>query len=433
MRLTYLGLIVLLCPAALLTSGLVAQPLIPLFAFLLAAGFVVLDATIGCPLVVKVERTVDSRLSVGAASGVSLRITNLSPRDLEIRVRDGAPLALNPDRHRIEISIDVNSAVELEYSVRPNRRVTYLFDDTWVELRGRVGLARRQHRVPCVTPISVVPDIRALRAWDLAARRAMTRETGFRAMRRIGEGSEVERLREYLPGDDNRRIDWKATSRRQRPITREMETERRRHVVFMVDCGRWMTQPVDRLLKVDHALNAALLAAHVADRAGDLTGVLTFSDRVLSWIPPSAGRAHQARLLEELHTTPAEPIEPSFPTAFRLLATRQTRRSLIVLFSDFGDPSTSEELRKTLPVLSRRHLVLCIHLLDPGIEDLATARPETLHDVNCRAIAHKLRHQRRRTLDGLRAHGAHVLEARAGELTAGVVNRYLDLKGRGEL
>lgn len=434
MRPTKRGLILLCAPAVIVVAAAPGAPPIYAFAaFALAAGLVILDATAGCTPSVRIERTVGPRLSVGASSKVTLTVVNVASRPVQVCVRDGAPTGMNPDRHRIDVALPGGGSSRVEYRARPDRRGTYLFDDAWVELPGRLGLAHRQHRIGCVTLVAVVPDIRALRAWDLLARRAMTREAGLRALRRIGEGSEVERLREYLPGDDYRRIDWKATARRQHPITREMEAERRRHVVFMVDCGRWMTQPVDRLLKVDHALNASLLASHVADRSGDLTGVLTFSDRVLSWIPPAAGRTHQAMLLEELHTTPVEPVEPSFPLAFRHLARRQRRRALIVLFSDFGDQATAADLLETLPVLARRHLVLCVQLLDPEIESLAAASPSDLLQVNRRAIAIKLRDERRLTLDRLRAQGAHVLEALAGSVTSAVVNRYLELKGRGEL
>ncbi|MAG56958.1 MAG: hypothetical protein CMJ83_11745 [Planctomycetes bacterium] len=435
MRPTRIGMLVLVLPAlpVFLSGGL--GGLAPAAATcLLAVGLILLDGTLGTQRDLTAVRTVSSRLSIGASARVRVAVRSQSRGRFTVVVRDGVPPTLHPDTPSGTVAVTSGQPDgAFEYRIRPDRRGSYLFDDAWIEVPGRLGLVRRPRRVMCVTRVSVVPDIRALRRYDLLARRAMTAEAGFRTVRRIGEGTEVERLREYLPGDPFRRIDWKATARRQRPITREMEAERRRHVMFLVDAGRWMSQPTDRLLKLDHALNAVLLAAHVADRCGDLTGVMTFADHVLSFLAPSSGRDHQARMLEELHTTPAALVEPAFTTAFREVAQRLKKRTLVVLISDFSDPTTANALLATLPVLSRRHLLLCIHLLDPALEALGTLSPKTLRDANRRALAEKLSIERRRTLDRLRAQGTHVATCRADALTATVVNRYLAIKGRGEL
>jgi uncharacterized protein (DUF58 family) len=321
--------------------------------------------------------------------------------------------------------------VDLE--VRPHRRGTFIVDGPWVTTTGRLGLSRRVRHAAHGATVTVVPDVRALRTFDLRTRRALLPERGFRPWQRAGEGSELARLREYVPGDDFRRIDWKATARRRRPVTREMEVERRRRVVFVVDAGRWMSQPTTRLLKLDHALNAVLLASHVAERLGDLVGLLTFSDRVLSWIPPGSGRRHQARILEELGATPTEPVESSFGLPFRHLVQHLDRRVLVVLLSDFGDPATALDLTHSLSVLSRRHLVLCVHLLDPAIEALARASPFTPEEAARRAIAEQLITERRRVLDRLRSRGARVVSCLPERLSQGTVDRYLSLRSRGAL
>lgn len=437
MRLRPRGVALLLGPAAAL--ALLPWPggshVWGLVLVLGSLGCCVLDATLGVRRnAVSVTRDLHSgRLSVGRPAHVVLRFENRTSRRLRLTFRDAVPRDLVPEGSSGRFDLAPRTTVQHTYRIRPQRRGEYGFEACWVELAGPLDLATRFLRYEPEGRVSVIPDIQPLRMYAIQGQAALSRMKGLHRRRRPGEGGELESLREYRAGDDPRRIHWKATARRMQPVTVETESERSRNVFFLVDAGRWMSQTAGILLKADHALNATLLAAHVAARRGDRVGAMVFSDRVLAYVPPGRGRVHDARLLEALHRVPVEPVEPDFEEAFRFLALRSKRRSLVVLFSDFSDPVTASALERTLSVVSRRHLVLCVHLLDHALEDLATLTPRTVRDVARRSVAEGLVRDRRLVLDRLRLGGAHVLECDTGSLTGEVLSRYLAIKGQGLL
>ena len=433
MRPTRRGFLLLLSPAltaALVGVGQAGETLVLLHLGTILVAMI-LDGTLGVRRdAIRVTRHHDQRIAVGVRTLIRTRIENRSPRRMALLVRDGIPGGLFPDTVVHHLTLEPGAVGCCETLIAPLRRGVFAMEHVWVRLPGILGLVGRILQCDVRSEISVIPDVRPLRAYDIKARILLSSAPGFRRLRRAGEGGEVARLREYRPGDDPRRIDWKATARHLSPITREMEAERNRNIVFVIDAGRWMGQPVGDLLKVDHAINAVLLAGHVAERHGDLTGVQVFSDRILTFQAPGRGRRHRLETLERLHRAPVEPVEPDFDEAFRHLALNLRKRSMVILFSDFSDPVTARSLLRSLTIVSRRHLVLCVHILDPGVEDHVGRRPETLQDLARRAIAEELHRERKHVLDHLRFRGVHVLECRADALTAELVNRYLDIKQR---
>jgi uncharacterized protein (DUF58 family) len=267
----------------------------------------------------------------------------------------------------------------------------------------------------------------------LLARRGRLQEAGLRASRRFGTGTEFESLREYQPDDDYRRINWKATARRGRPMTAEFETERSQNVLALLDAGRLMATEVGGLTKLDHALNTSLLLAYVAALRGDRVGLLAFGDRVLTYLPPRRGRHAFLAMLATLYNLAAEPVEPDFDRAFEFLAARQMRRSLLVLFTDLTDRDVSSALVQHLARLARQHLAVCVTLGDPAVLTAASATPSTTAAVYERVVAARLLEERAEVLSALRQRGAITLDVPADRLTVAVVNKYLELKARTRL
>jgi uncharacterized protein (DUF58 family) len=156
--------------------------------------------------------------------------------------------------------------------VRPRRRGDYKFGDTTLRWLGPLGLVVRQGKVATAVPVKVYPNLLDVRRYDLMLRRNRLQELGLRSARQFGEGTEFERLREYTPDDEYRRINWKATARRHRPITVEYQTERSQNVIAILDCGRMMQSPVQQMAKLDYAVNAVLLLSYVASGKGGQDG-----------------------------------------------------------------------------------------------------------------------------------------------------------------
>jgi uncharacterized protein (DUF58 family) len=259
------------------------------------------------------------------------------------------------------------------------------------------------------------------------------KESGLRALRHIGEGRQFESLREWVPGDDTRHIDWKASARRRKVITRQFEEERRQQVMLVIDAGRLLTAEIQGEARIEFVIRAALWLAFAANYHDDDVGVMVFSDSVHHYVPPQRGRRGLRQVLDALAATEARLVEPDYPAAFRYLAVRNRKRALTVFFTDVIDDLASEALVANVASLRPRHLPLVVTLRNPELDDLAVARPASVGDAYRKAAAEELLRARNEGLAAIRRRGALVLDVQPAQATWSVVDRYLELKRRGAL
>ena len=366
---------------------------------------------------VRVTRRRPPRLSLGSAHRVALEVHNLA--ELRMHVRLGqVQLALGPfERHTIEDTLTPTERGDLELD--------------WV--RGPLALAwQRRPGAPRET-VAVAPGLRHLRRMRLASRRHDPSRLGLRRIRRDGQGDEFAKLREYGPDDELRRIDWKATARRDRPITKVYEAERSQNVVLALDCGRIMAGGSGGVSRMDRAVEGALVLARAALDMDDRVGLLMFSDRVLRWLPPRKGARQFRAILSALYDAEAGLTWADPREIVRTLRMRGARRSLICLFTELPDPIEAEALTTAVEVLGRRHLPLVVAPDDPAVRSLAEAFPDTPEDVWRRVAAGERLAERRRLAEGLRRAGALVVDDPPGAASLAAVNQYLSVKRRGRL
>ena len=369
-------------------------------------------------------------LSLGEREQVTVEVRSPGAVGLLVEVADHVPATLGADRRVMTGRFDESGRVLLGYSVAPPRRGAYAFGRVDVRCRRRLGLWWRQARVEVPEHVAVYPNIVAVRRHELRMRRGLVPLTGNRRTRLSGSATSLSSLRDYFPGDDVRRINWTATARRDSPVTMEFEAERGQQLIILLDSGRLMTAPAGNLTKLDHAVNAALLLAWVAQSHGDRVGLMTFSDRVKSYIAPRPGQAQVKTLNEILYRLRGEYTEPDFGSALSLVATRAGRRSLVIILTDLMEKEASRELVAHAVRLARRHAVLVVALTDP---DLLSARDLPISSADRAyewAAVEDLLAARRESFEILQRGGVHVLEARAGDLSPMVVERYLELKDR---
>jgi uncharacterized protein (DUF58 family) len=278
--------------------------------------------------------------------------------------------------------------------------------------------------------VKVYPNLLNVRRYDLLLRRNRLQEIGLRHTRMFGEGTEFERLREYLPDDEFGRIDWKATARRHRPVTVEYQTERSQNVVAVLDTGRMMQSPVNQIAKLDYVINAVLLLAYVATGKGDKIGMMTFADDVGRFLAPRQGRGQFYRMLEMLYAVEPQPVEPDYRKALSYLALKQRKRSLVVIFTDLSGGLSMQMLVSHVSVLARRSLPLVVTISDPDVQAAAAQTPQDSLSVYQRAAATRLLDERRIVLETLQRQGVLTLDVAANQLSIAVINRYLELKAK---
>jgi uncharacterized protein (DUF58 family) len=378
----------------------------------------------------------ETSVRLGEVAEVSLTITNPSRRPLRALLRDAwPPSAWNPgtevaaSRHRL--SIPPGERRRVTTALHPTRRGDRHAERITVRSIGPLGLAARQssHHVPWT--VRVLPPFTSRK--HLPSRLARLRELDGRTSVLVrGQGTEFDSLREYTPGDDTRSIDWRATARTGAVAIRTWRPERDRRILIVLDTGRTSAGRVGDVPRLDAGMDAALLLAVLANRAGDRVSLLAYDRQVRASVQ---GR-HANDLLPALVNAMA-PLEPELveSDARGLVATilkRTSHRALIVLLTGLDAAPMEEGLLPVLPQLTHRHEVLIASVADPRIEAMAKGRG-TLDAVYAAAAAEQARAERRRTAQRLSRHGITVVDATPTDIAPALADAYLTLKASGRL
>jgi len=397
---------------------------------------------LACPMPpdVEVTREREDKLSLGVENAVVLKIRSRAARPASLRIRDEIPVGFTADHQEMDLRVEPNDRAELRYHVLPHERGDHSFGDIYVRSRGPYGLVVRQAGIPARQDVRVYPNLLETAKYELLLRRGRLMHLGLRPALRLGLGTEFESLREYLPDDEYRQIDWKATARRGSLVSRAYQSERSQNIVIALDVGRTMcmgTGPESdgrRMTKLDYAINAALMLAYVAGSStGDRLGLLTFADRVTGYLPPRKGKGQLFAVLQTLYNLGTTTVESDYGAALRHLAARWRKRSLIVVFTDVLDVESSRGLITHLAALSPTHLCLCVLVRDPATAEAAEAVPQSAGDVYRQAVARQVTHERDQAKAALASHGVVVIDALPTQLSPAVVNKYLQLKSAARL
>lgn len=296
------------------------------------------------------------------------------------------------------------------------------------------GLVRRSLIWYLDDTIDVIPAIAGMGRYRLVAAQHRVRAVGQRAVRRRGAGTTFSRLREYVPGDDPRHIDWKSTARHGRLVTREYSVEQGQTVMIAVDAGRMMTQLAGDRPRFEYAVTAALTLADVAAASGDRVGLLVFDDVVRRYVAPSHDPGTVGAIRDALVGVTPTLTEPDYAAAFRTLVERNRRRSLIVLFTDVVDVRSSRALIALTARSAERHLPLVVAMRNEQLVRAAVPHVGgSASDAYESVAAEELLAAREGVLQSMRQAGVAVLDVAPTAMTAALVNRYLEIKQRSAL
>ncbi len=379
----------------------------------------------------RVERRCGPVGSLGAPLAVELILENAGRSARLLRVRDDVPDALAADPAEFVARIPRGGRAVLAYTATPGRRGTYTFGRVDALASSRLGFWRRSVSWPASTRLTVYPDIRQVARYTLLARRDKLSALGVRRSRRLGTDNEFERLRDYAEGDEPRHLDWKATARRRKLTVRAHQANQSQRIIFLIDCGRMMAGDTGGgLSPLDHAFNAMLLLAHVALLQGDQVGLLAYSDRIRAYVPPAGGPRRINRLVHAVHDVFPELVEPRHDRAFVELERRCRKRSLVILMTNVFDDVNARQVGDHLGNLVGKHLPLGVFLRDHDLFALADSAPDHGPALYSGAVAASMLTWREHVLAGLRLKGALTIDVFPDDLTAPLINRYLQIKAR---
>jgi uncharacterized protein (DUF58 family) len=405
----------------------------------IAAGFALLAlldlyAGLKMPAPALVRR-VPGSLALGVRSEVALRVANAGPLGVRMDLHDHHPPSVEAEGLPRRLSLKRGEWSEVTYQVRPVARGEGQFQAAEARLFSPLGLWQVSRRMGAQSQIRVYPNFRALAKYTLLATDNRLSQIGVLQVRKRGEGMEFHQLREYRQGDAQRAIDWKATARTQRLISREYEEEKDQRVLLVIDCGRRMAAkddgPDDVLSHFDHALNAALLLSHVALRQGDAVGMMTMGG-ISRYSEPRKSVAAVHAILNRVYDIEPTLAVPDYHLAARDVMKNLRRRALVILLTNRRDED-DETLLPALKLLRTRHLVVLASLREAIISRALSARVDSFDRAVTHAAAADYLAQRERAFRRIGAAGAVCLDVEPERLAISLVNRYLELKREGRL
>jgi uncharacterized protein (DUF58 family) len=392
----------------------------------------VLDAVAGARLPAPaVVRRVPASLALGVRTEVVLRVANRAVRRLRCEVHDHHPASFESEGLPRALELAAKGWSEVRYQIRPVARGEARFEKTELRIFSPLGLWAAKRMSGEGQAVRVYPNFRALAKYTLLATDNRLSQIGVLQVRRRGEGTEFHQLREYRQGDPQRAIDWKATARTARLISREYEEEKDQRLLLVIDCGRRMASKDDELSHFDHTLNAALLLSHVALRQGDAVGMLTMGG-VRRYLEPrkSVGAVHA--MLNSVYDLEPTLAVPDYDRAAREVMRHMRRRALVILLTNLRDED-DETLLPALKLLGTRHLVVLASLREAILGRALSARVDSFDRAVTHAAAAEYVAMRERVFRRIGAAGVMALDVEPERLPIALVNRYLELKREGRL
>jgi uncharacterized protein (DUF58 family) len=391
------------------------------------------DAAMARRVPLTLSRRLPARLQVGVPAQVTLELVHPAGRAVTVRLTDDAPVEFAPAPLERTVRLAPKSRGHVSYQVTPSVRGRFGFGDLHARVAGPFGLVWHERRWPAAEQVPVFPDMRGASRLLLSDAALDFVNLGLRQLRRDGRGSEFARLRDYAQGDSVRDVEWKATARRGRPVTRVLESERSQTVLIGVDAGRAMAARVDGLTRLDHAVNAALFLAFVAVRNGDRVGLVVFADGVKSYLAPAAGRLQYRKIVDALYAARPHLTCVDYLALFKELQVRLVKRSLLCVFTDFTDEDQASTMVAPFRRLSKRHVPVCLTVRDAGLARLLETPPVEPDVAFQHAVASELLAEREAFKRQIDRDGVRVIDVDPQQLSLAAVNTYLDIKARGTL
>ncbi len=427
--------------AAWLLLG-IAEAIVPALEFawqiagvLLGVAMVADGLLARAPLDIELTREVAGSLPIGVATEVRLKITNRAARALALAVYDFHPANAIVEGLPLTLALPAGRSALVRYRFTPLLRGDMRFAGSDLRITSPLGLWEHKRFFAVVSEVRIYPNFAAIMRYSLLATDNRLSQIGILQRRRRGEGLDFHQLREYREGDSQRQIDWKATARARKLISREYRDERDQQIVFLIDCGRRMSASdadATHLTHFDHVLNAALLLGYVSLRQGDAVGYMTFGTTEPRFSAPRKSGATVNVLLNGLYDIQPGLMVPDYYLAAVALSTRLKRRAFVIVLSNLRDED-DDVLAPALRLLRERHLVLFASLREPTLDEALAKPVRNLDTALTHAAAQDYLYERSKAMRRIEHGGTMTLDVEPSKLPIALVNRYLDIKRAGRL
>lgn len=379
---------------------------------------------------IEAERIVSDRFSIGDLNKVVISLKNQYGFPVRTSVIDEMPVQFQERKWIRRVNLEKSHEYILEYSLKPETRGEYIFDNINVYVHAPLQLVKRRYIFPARQVIKVYPSYIQMRRYQLLAVSNRLQEAGVKKIRRIGHSMEFEQIKEYVRGDDYRTINWKATARKDSLMVNNYTDERSQQIYCLINKGRVMKMPFDGMTLLDHAINASLVLSNVALVKQDKAGIITFEKNLDSFLLADKKPTQMNMVLETLYRQKTDFLEPDFEKLFSVIRNRITNRSLLVLFTNF---ESLESLQREMPALKKiahYHLLLIVFFENTELKSQIENKAHTLEDIYIKTIAGKFAYEKRLMVKELHKNGIPSILTTPENLTVNTINKYLELKTR---
>ena len=377
---------------------------------------------------VEAWRSCDVRFSNGDDNRVDIRVENHFGFRLLLEVIDESPVVFQRRDIVFTLTLQAGHGKTISYTLRPTQRGDYAFGQVRVFASTSLGLAQR--RFSCAKPqsVKVYPAFMILRQYELLAISNQLTALGIKRIRRVGNYTEFEQIKDYVAGDDFRTINWKASARRHELMVNVYQTERSQQVLCLIDKGRVMHAAFQGMSLLDYAINASLALSFVAMHKEDKAGIATFCQRVDNFVTPSRQPSQMRTILDTLYNVSTDFGESDFSTLTTELPLFLRRRSLVVLFTNFHGTATMQRQLPYLKQLARHHRLLVVFFANTSLHEYVDTKARTTADYYEHVVAETMIHDQQLAAQQLRQHGILSLLTTPEQLSVNVINKYLEIK-----
>lgn len=379
------------------------------------------------------SRLCADKFSNGDENPVEITVENGYPAKVVLEVLDELPVQLQERKNALTLSLEKGAAKNIRYQVRPTKRGPYLFGKLHVYASGSLALVQRRYSFNEEKEVGVYPSFVQMRHYELLAISNHLKMAGQKKIRRAGNNREFEQIEKYVAGDDYRKINWKATARKNALMVNHYQDERSQNIVMAIDKGRAMKMPFAGLSLLDYAINAALVIGNIALRKGDRAGLVTFQKNIDGQVLP-ANRGKQLNLLlEQLYREKTAYQETNVRQLYTWLRYRINQRSLVMLYTNYESVHAMHRQLPYLKLINRSHLLLVVFFINTEIETLSQAPALGPEQIYNKGLAESLLLEKQQIAAELKQQGIQTLLTRPTDLNVNAINKYLELKARGSI
>ena len=377
------------------------------------------------------SRLLPEKFSNGDLNDVTIYAENNYGFDVSVKIIDEIPNQFQVRDFLLVENIKSKETRVITYQLRPVKRGEYVFGAMNMYVRGNIGLIERRYTFEQGKMVRVYPSFLQMRKYELLAIHHNLTDLGIKRILKIGHTMEFEQIKNYVQGDDYRTVNWPATARKGELMVNQFQDERSQHIYSIIDKGRLMKMPFEGLSLLDYAINASLVLSNIAIRKEDKAGLITFSDKMSTLLPPDKRASQMNSIMEALYHQKTLYLESDYERLYATIRSKINQRSLLILYTNFESLASMQRNLKYLKAISRNHVLVVVFFVNTELNALLERDATTLEDIYTHTVAEKFDYEKRQIVKELNRLNIYTILTPPAGLTVQVINKYLEIKARG--